>query len=65
MENVNVHLTEKELATVISGLLFSCSVNIVSPTNKEYQTNLFELAKKLKDYSPALALTDIQFVQEE
>lgn len=64
MSNINVALTEKELQTAISGLLFSCSVNVVSNTNLEYQTELLQLAKKLKDLKPDIKLTEIQFVKE-
>ncbi len=65
MSNINVALTEKELQTAISGLLFSCSVNVVSNTNLEYQTELLQLAKMLKDLKPDIKLTEIQFVKEE
>jgi hypothetical protein len=65
MSNINVALTEKELQTAISGLLFSCSVNIVSNTNLEHQTDLLQLAKKLKELKPDIKLTDIQFVKED
>jgi hypothetical protein len=65
MSNINVALTEKELQTAISGLLFSCSVNVVSNTNLEYQTELLQLAKKLKDLKPDIKLTEIQFVKED
>ena len=65
MSNIKVALTERELETAISGLLFSCSVNIVSNTNLEYQTELLQLAKKLKDVKPDIKLNDIQFVKEQ
>ena len=65
MSNINVALTERELQTAISGLLFSCSVNVVSNTNLEYQTELLQLAKKLKDLKPDVKLTEIQFVKED
>ena len=65
MPNINVALTEKELQTAISGLLFSCSVNVVSNTNLEYQTELLQLAKKLKELKPDIKLADIQFVKED
>ena len=57
-------MTEKQLATVISGLLFSCSVNVVSNTNEEYQRELFELAKLLKTVKPDIMLEEIQFLEE-
>jgi len=65
MSTVNVTLTEEELRTAISGLLFSCSVNVVSNTNLEYQTELLQLAKKLKELKPDVKLGDIQFVKED
>ena len=65
MSNINIALTESELNTAISGLLFSCSVNVVSNTSLEYQTELLQLAKKLKDLKPDIKLTDIEFVKEE
>jgi enoyl-[acyl-carrier-protein] reductase (NADH) len=65
MSNINLTLTEQELETVISGLLFSCSVNVVSNTDSEYQEQLFNVAKKLKDIKPDIKLNNIQFIQEE
>lgn len=62
---INVNLTEEELRTAISGLLFSCSVNVVSNTSLEYQMELFQLAKKLKNLKPDIALSEIQFVKED
>lgn len=65
MSNVNITLTEKELETAISGLLFSCSVNVVSNTDKEFQTELLNLAKKLQQLNPEVKLGNIQFLKEE
>lgn len=65
MSNVNITLTEKELETAISGLLFSCSVNVVSNTNKEFQLELLGLAKKLEQTKPNIKLPNIQFLKEE
>lgn len=65
MSNISVTLTEEELKTAISGLLFSCSVNVVSNTDLSYQEQLFILAKKLKELKPDVKLSDIQFVKEQ
>jgi len=65
MPNINITLTEKELSTAISGLLFSCSLNVVSNTNKDFQQELFELAKKLKDNCAEVKLDNVQFLKEE
>jgi hypothetical protein len=65
MSIINATLTEGELKNAISSLLFSCSVNVVSNTNLEYQTELLQLAKKLKNLKPDIKLTEIQFVKEE
>lgn len=62
---INVNLNERELQTAISSLLFSCSVNVVSNTNLEYQKELLQLAVSLKELKPDIRLTDIQFVKEE
>lgn len=62
---ITLTLTEKQLATIVSGLLFSCSVNVVSNTNEEYQLELFELAKTIKQAYPNIKLEDIQFLKEE
>ena len=62
---ITLTLTEKQLATIVSGLLFSCSVNVVSNTNEEYQRELFELAKTIKTGYPAIKLPDIQFLKED
>lgn len=64
-EYFQIELTESQLSTIISGLLFSCSVNVVSETNEEYQRELFDIAKKLKDINPIIELNQIQFVEEE
>lgn len=64
-ENITIEFTEEQLANLISGLLFSCSVNVVSNTNEEYQRELFDLAKKLKDIKPDIQLTQVQFLEEE
>ena len=64
-EYINLELSQQQLATIISGLLFSCSVNVVSNTNEEYQRELFEIAKKLKDINPIIELKEIQFVEEK
>ena len=58
-------MTEKQLSTIISGLLFSCSINVVSETNKEYQKELYELAKLLRSLKPDIKLENVQFVEEE
>lgn len=64
IQNITITLSEKQLSTIISGLLFSCSVNIVSTTNEEYQRELFSLAKELKYIKPDIKLDDIQFLKE-
>lgn len=65
MPNINISLTESELETVISGLLFSCSVNVVSNTDKDFQINLLTIATKLKDTLPNIQLENIQFLRED
>ncbi len=65
MSNIKIELSEDELNSAISSLLFSCSVNVVSNTNMEFQSKLLELAKKLKQHNPNTKLTDVQFVKEE
>lgn len=66
-EYITIEVTEKQLASIISGLLFSSSVNIVSDShasNAEYVTEIFELARKLKNIKPDISLDNIQFVEE-
>lgn len=58
-------LTEDELSSVLSSLLFSCSVNILSNNSSEYQKKSFDLAKKLKHSKPDIKLADIQFLSED
>ena len=65
MSTTNVTLTEEELKTAITGLLFSCSVNIVSDTDLAYQTKLLTLANKLRDLKPDIKLEGIRFIKEE
>lgn len=65
MSNINITLTEKELETAISGLLFSCSVNIVSNTDKVFQLELLNLAKKFKETNPDIKLVNVQFLKED
>jgi hypothetical protein len=62
---ITLTLTERQLATIVSGLLFSCSVNVVSNTNEEYQHELFQLAQTIKSAYPAIQLTDVQFLKED
>ena len=64
-QQITLTLTEKQLETIISGLLFSCSVNVVSNTSEEYQKTLFELAKDLKQVLPDIKLEDVQFLKED
>jgi hypothetical protein len=65
MSNIDVTLTEEELKTAITGLLFSCSVNVVSNTDLSYQERLFNLATKLKNLKRDVKLEDIQFIKEQ
>ena len=62
---ITLTLSERQLATIVSGLLFSCSVNVVSNTNEEYQRELFELAKTIKSAYPSIKLDDVQFLKED
>ena len=64
-ETLNITLTEEGLASVISSLLFSCSVNVTSNTNEEYQQELFAVAKQLKKIKPDIKLDNIQFLKED
>jgi len=63
-ENISLKLTERELTTAISALLFSCSVNVVSNCSEEFQFELYNLAKKLKSLNPNIELSEIQFLKE-
>jgi hypothetical protein len=65
LSNINISLSEHELEATISGLLFSCSVNVVSNTSFEYQKQLLDIAEKLKTFKPDIRLTNVQFVEEE
>jgi hypothetical protein len=65
MPKIPISLTESELSTAISSLLFSCSVNVVSNTNVEFQTEMLELAKKLKAYNEEIKLDNIQFLKDD
>lgn len=62
---INISLTEDQLSTIISGLLFSSSVSVVSNVNEKFHTELFELAKQLKELKPDVKLDNIQFVKED
>ena len=61
---ITIEMTEKQLATAISGLLLSCSVNVVSTTHQEYLSELFQLAKLFKTVKPDIKLTEIQFIED-
>lgn len=66
-EYIQLEVTEQQLASIISGLLFSCSVNIISESatsNEQYISEIYELAKKLKNIKPDIALEGIQFLEE-
>ena len=62
---LKIELQEDGLASVISSLLFSCSVSVVSNTNEDYQAELFNLAKTLKQIKPDIKLDNIQFLKED
>lgn len=62
---INIALTEEQLSTIISGLLFSSSVSVVSNVNEKFHFELFELAKQLKQLKPDVKLDNIQFVKED
>jgi len=64
-QTINISLTEEQLSTIISGLLFSSSVSVVSNVNEKFQTELFELAKQLKALKADVKLDNIQFVKED
>jgi hypothetical protein len=64
-EFINISLTEEQLSTIISGLLFSSSVSVVSNVNEQFHTELFELARQLKELKPDIKLDNIQFVKED
>lgn len=64
-ETLNIALTEENVASIISALLFSCSVNVTSNTDEEFQLELFSLAKQLKKVKPDIKLDNIQFLKED
>jgi hypothetical protein len=64
-ETLNITLTEENVASIISALLFSCSVNVTSNTDEEFQLELFSLAKQLKKVKPDIKLDNIQFLKED
>ena len=64
-ETLNITLTEDGLASVISALLFSCSVNVTSNKDEEYQQELFAVSKQLKKIKPDIKLDNIQFLKED
>jgi hypothetical protein len=64
-ETLNIALTEENVASIISALLFSCSVNVTSNTDEEYQQELFAVAKQLKKIKPDIKLDNIQFLKED
>ena len=64
-ETLNIALTEENVASIISALLFSCSVNVTSNTDEEFQLELFSLAKQLKKIKPDIKLDHIQFLKED
>lgn len=64
-KNVVVSLSEQEVSTLISSLLFSCSINVVSDTGEDFQKELLNLAKKIKEQKQDIVLDKIQFLKEE
>jgi len=63
--SLNISVSEDEFSSILSALLFSCSINVLSNTGKEYQHKLFQLAKRIKSLKPDIKISDIQFLQEE
>ena len=64
-KNIVVSLSEQEVSTLISSLLFSCSINVVSDTGEDFQKELLNLAKKIKEQKQDIVLDKIQFLKEE
>jgi hypothetical protein len=61
----SIEMTERQLATIISGLLFSCSVNVVCEQNKQYQKELYKIAKSLRTIKPDIQLPSVNFIEED
>ena len=60
-----IQLSEHEVDTVVSALLFSSSVNIASTGDPSFQKDLIDVAKRIKSLRPNLKLNNIQFIKEE
>jgi ABC-type thiamine transport system ATPase subunit len=65
MKYYNVKVDEEELKTIISSLLFSCSINIVPDYSFEGQQQNIFLAKALLKHKPDLFLDQINFLKED
>ena len=63
--NNNISLSEHEVDTVVSALLFSASVNVVANTDQTFQKELIDTAKRIKSLRPNLKLSNVQFIKEE
>lgn len=65
MTNIQLNLSEKEFAALLSAVLFSCSVNVVSEVTEEFNEELVTLAKTLKAVKPDIKLDHIEFIEED
>ena len=63
--NNNISLSEHEVDTVVSALLFSASVNVIANTDQTFQKELIDTAKRIKSLRPNLKLSNVQFIKEE
>jgi len=63
--NNNISLSEHEVDTVVSALLFSASVNVVANTDQSFQKELIDTAKRIKSLRPDLKLSNVQFIKED
>ncbi len=65
MKKIQVEFTKEEFESVISALLFTSSVSIIGSVDEVRQQQLFDLAKKLKNFDPNIKLKFIEFMEEE
>ncbi len=64
--NTKLILSNHEVETVVSALLFTSSVNVVANnTDPLFQQSLIETAKRLKQECPDLKLKNVQFIKED
>jgi hypothetical protein len=68
MNNVSFNLnslTKEEVTTILESLLFSSSVDVCASWYKEDSLNMFNLAKKIRNYYPEVLIDNVYIIEDK